>query len=1649
MPAPTNLNAQSLLYVAGLPLQMIGPQIWGQPNEEQQARIAAGEVLENLWHGEMQQIYWGMSRSPALFCQGLRNSFPKLRTIRAPFNKHYWTRDEAGKLQMHPQMEEFYAECAADKSDFWICWDFHDGPTQVLQDPRRRAQWPNSYPAVENFEQWQEGSIYLGHRQIETWNMLFEWLEDRPWLWEQTIGYEIMNEPAAYFHGNGLYPGRTAYFVGRFVDHIEAIAQVIRANDPSKFILAPTWAYNGDANTLASTRLPDRGGITGLDAIRQAVGLDRLIWSIHFYTGFDTRTATQAGHDRALSVRWGVLGGDPVCVTETNIFGRCHDPARQGNDYRHYFRSRHLNWLTDKVAGWPSKRKWGVSWWPAANWAQASATRIALDTNLPVMARRFSTAEAIQHWSLDNHPEWFDGAQSGVKGWERNELRPFNSMDPSQFEIDGWHLLNLVQPPLPGAQVAESLAGWYLSYGGTGTTYHSCADLNGAVMLQVLGGDGKTVIHHQMVDFYQRNHFHLGRGGGVVRLGNGSHVVMSQGGPAIIYTASPRLPAPPPFNGYSKARPHATIGLPYGWDNRVICDPGAVTHIYGFNPDRGDRLSFKGAFQSVQQMRAAMRVVENNAQIKNRDIILTLPGGGEVLMLDAGALASRLHTWNLDLTDGWYAPGWVEPVDYTEAEFTNPIPIIPPAAGGDGAWMFDREGRPLMAMDRAGRPLAARLRDGTILGSGGEEVIVNRPPSIGVPGAILPASGPVGTTFTIRRSTFGGTEPIIRTWVLMLDGDEVTDQVVDGTFTPSRLGVLHLIEDASNPYGQTPLYTATANVVPAFVPVEMVEQPSLSPSEVEVGFPITVTWGSYTGDAPITKTRTLTFNGVNVLGNVVDGQFTPSAPGTLTLSEIARNTNPFTGAASQSGPHTEVVTAFEITDDLSGYYASGAVLIHHTAAGFQLDGEGKVTGIANAGAAGAVFNAAVTGAPLTVSGNGVLLPGDGSSVIATDNVADLVGARLIWAMNPTTIPTDFTQVFGLDGEPFVDLVTTIAIASEAGKGTAIIQKVEPGDETGTAAILPEFDMPNDIAIFELVMSADLIRLYVDSVLVSEYLRDTSVLTFPIRQIGSGVGGLGNFQGQFGDVLGIVVGHPNEIAARNVAYQFLRTQFPPAPPAPPSRVTFGQIAPLTGDVGAAFTITLSTYAGTAPIDAEWSLTLDGVDVTADVVDGVYTSTAAGDLELIESATNAYGSAPVSTSTAQVLAPFAGVSLVTAPSLSPADVVVGQPITVTWAVYAGDGTITSTRALTFNGVDVLDDVVGGQFTPTDDGILLLSDTGSNTRPVTGETFTSGPHTAEASAGYVALTKTAEARIEPAIAAWGVERTITPATYTGSLPITRAGQLLFDGEVVASRSNGAPFTFTPPRIGALAWSGTAENPAGVGPAEAATGEAVHPLKQHFDSGAIQIYLSTEDATLDVDGRVTALQNIGAAGAAFNASIVGGSLAIVGGALQFQGTGGPFAQLANPADIVGVDFCWIMQTDWTHNMRLFGKAGDDPRSDIRFDTNATGTVLGVRRYVGTTTTTVTLSPRFVYGTAKSLYRMRMDATAGALFENGVQRRAFTHAFPDFRLQNLGQGTDSFVSFNGKIGDIFGVVRAHPNAAQALADASAYAASKHGIILS
>ena len=111
-------------------------------------------------------------------------------------------------------------------------------------------------------------------------------------------------------------------------------------------------------------------------------------------------------------------------------------------------------------------------------------------------------------------------------------------------------------------------------------------------------------------------------------------------------------------------------------------------------------------------MRNAMRVAENTAALKEVDILIDLPGGRRLHMLDSGPYANQLHTHVLDFTEGWYAPGWSEPQDYADSEFTDPIPIAPPIGGGGGdaetRWR-DHLGNPVILRDHLARPVQLML----------------------------------------------------------------------------------------------------------------------------------------------------------------------------------------------------------------------------------------------------------------------------------------------------------------------------------------------------------------------------------------------------------------------------------------------------------------------------------------------------------------------------------------------------------------------------------------------------------------------------------------------------------------------------------------------------------------------------------------------------------------------------------------------------------------------------------------------------------------------------------------------------------------------------------------------------------------------------
>lgn len=87
--------------------------------------------------------------------------------------------------------------------------------------------------------------------------------------------------------------------------------------------------------------------------------------------------------------------------------------------------------------------------------------------------------------------------------------------------------------------------------------------------------------------------------------------------------------------------------------------------------------------------------------------------------------------------------------------------------------------------------------------------------------------------------------------------------------------------------------------------------------------------------------------------------------------------------------------------------------------------------------------------------------------------------------------------------------------------------------------------------------------------------------------------------------------------------------------PPSFISPPTIEPALGGVGQVFTIYLGEHGGTSP-SVSWSLELDSVDVTSEVVAGEYTSDAEGELVLTVILSNEAGLAGPATDTATVAA-----------------------------------------------------------------------------------------------------------------------------------------------------------------------------------------------------------------------------------------------------------------------------------------------------------------------------------------------------------------------------------------------------------------------------
>jgi hypothetical protein len=161
----------------------------------------------------------------------------------------------------------------------------------------------------------------------------------------------------------------------------------------------------------------------------------------------------------------------------------------------------------------------------------------------------------------------------------------------------------------------------------------------------------------------------LGRGGGVARSPASMRSIFygSSHNPGLFYLGPGK----------------SLVCLVDGTNNptTLVFDPTSSTTnvVENFSIDRGDRVSFKGAFATAEALQAVLSIspsgnAPGTGSAWPEDAVVTLPGGGSVRFVAQYNLVHTLASVCLDFTDGWYGAGWTEPPDYNPADLDIPAP---------------------------------------------------------------------------------------------------------------------------------------------------------------------------------------------------------------------------------------------------------------------------------------------------------------------------------------------------------------------------------------------------------------------------------------------------------------------------------------------------------------------------------------------------------------------------------------------------------------------------------------------------------------------------------------------------------------------------------------------------------------------------------------------------------------------------------------------------------------------------------------------------------------------------------------------------------------------------------------------------------------
>ncbi len=198
----------------------------------------------------------------------------------------------------------------------------------------------------------------------------------------------------------------------------------------------------------------------------------------------------------------------------------------------------------------------------------------------------------------------------------------------------------------------------------------------------------------------------------------------------------------------------------------------------------------------------------------------------------------------------------------------------------------------------------------------------------------------------------------------------------------------------------------------------------------------------------------------------------------------------------------------------------GQIAIHLNSDAATLDGAGRVTAIANQGGAGPVFNAVVSGSAIPVAGALLQMSAStGFPVLA--NPADLLGVRLMWVSTVSAV--NATRYFGsVDRGPGG---ADYEIRTNMVGSTWTMQLWDNEGGTGSSVTLtPRVERPAGIHLLELDFAASgTVTLYQDGVAISTANATGAFSVFPLDRIGQGTSTANMFEGQMGDVLGVILG----------------------------------------------------------------------------------------------------------------------------------------------------------------------------------------------------------------------------------------------------------------------------------------------------------------------------------------------------------------------------------------------------------------------------------------------------------------------------------------------------------------------------------------------